>query len=99
MPRRPTKNFFFAKFLRFDDTSNSYKLKTETGENVDDKNVEEVKIARGVNDAGNVLPAGWACRKDGANALVFLYNNTPVMKIAATGEITSIHDIGAFGSV
>ena len=94
-----SKNFFFGKLLRFDNTTGSYKLKTEVGENVDDKNVEEVKIARSASDSGNVLPEGWSCRKDGSNSLVFLYNNSVVAKINSDGEIVSADDVTAFGSV
>ena len=98
MALRPSKNFFFGKMLRFDPGRNSYSIKTEVNQDTTSRDIT-IKAATNTSDAGNILPPGWACRKDGANALVFLYNNTPVMKIGANGEITSNNDIGAFGSV
>lgn len=94
-----SKNFFFGKLLRFDNATGSFKIKTEVGENIDDRNVEEVKMARGASDSGNVLPEGWACRKDGSNSLVFLYNDSVVAKINSDGEIVSADDVTAFGTV
>lgn len=94
-----SKNFFFGKLLRFDNTTGSYKLKTEVGENVDDKNVAEVKVSRSVSEEGNILPSGWTVKKDGSNSLVFSYNNTEVAKINSDGEIVSADDVTAFGSV
>lgn len=94
-----SKAFFFAKLLRLDPTTGNFKVKSEVGESVDNKNVAQVKVARDASDSGNVLPNGWSCRKDGSNSLVFLYNNTVVAKINSDGEIVSADDVTAFGTV
>lgn len=44
------------------------------------------------------FPRGWTAALSG-NAMVFKYNDTSVVKIADTGEVTSIHDIAAYGSI
>jgi len=46
----------------------------------------------------NGFPTGWTAGLSG-NGLVFKYNNTAVVKIADSGEVTSISDIGAYGNV
>jgi len=46
----------------------------------------------------NGFPSGWTAGLSG-NGLVFKYNNTAVVKIADSGEVTSISDIGAYGNV
>ena len=84
--------------LRYDPDRNSYSMKTEVNEDTTSRDIT-VKAATSTTDAGNILPPGWACRKDANGALVFLSGNTPVLKIADSGEVTSISDIGAYGSV
>ena len=44
------------------------------------------------------FPQGWTAGLSGTD-MVFKYNNTSVVKIADSGEITSISDIGAYGNV
>lgn len=50
------------------------------------------------NTALGEFPRGWSAELSGS-AMVFKYGNTPVVKIADSGEVTSISDIGAYGSI
>lgn len=98
MARRPSKNFFFGKLLRFDSTTGNYKLKTEVGENTTSVD-ETVKVSRGASVKGNILPDGWTFHKDGNNRLIISYNDTSVARIADSGEVTTITDLVGYGSI
>ena len=100
----PSKNFFFAKLLRFDNTTGKYNFNAR--EDKFDDNIKSREGTGGLDSArtlsllsGDVLPAGWTFSKTGSNALQIRYNDTPVVSIADSGEMISISDIGAYGSV
>lgn len=53
---------------------------------------------RSDNTALNTLPNGWTATLSG-NDMIIQHNGTAKVKIASTGEVTSVHDIGAYGSI
>ena len=106
MPRRPSKNFFFAKLLRFDNATGKYNF--NVNEDKFDDNIKNRSTTEGGgldSDktlallSGDVLPAGWTFAKTESNTLQIRYNDTPVVSIADSGETTSISDLTAFGTI
>lgn len=47
----------------------------------------------------NVLPEGWTFSKGSDNSLIVSYNDSDLVSIRDSGEITSISDIGAYGNI
>lgn len=105
MARRPSKNFFFAKLLKFDATTQKYAFNT-TEDKFDDTIKREATTGGGLDSdktlallSGASLPPGWRFAKTGSNALQIRYNDTPVLSIADSGQVITISDLTAFGTM
>lgn len=101
-----SKNFFFAKLLKFDNATGKYNFNANEDKFDDNIKTRTSEGTGGLDSdktlallSGDVLPAGWTFAKKDDNSLLISYNDSAIVRVATDGEIISDDDVTAFGSM